>query len=95
MKCIITLSCCLAVATISTSQDTHWTFDPVHSTIGFNATHLVISKVTGKLLDFSGDVTSINDENFSNAEVSLTLFTPSINTNNQERDKHLKSSDFF
>jgi polyisoprenoid-binding protein YceI len=85
----------LAVATISTSQDTHWSFDPVHTTIGFNATHLVISEVTGKFLKFTGNVTSINDENFSNADVSLAVFTASINTNNQEKDKHLKSSGFF
>lgn len=77
------------------SQDTYWTIDPAHTTIGFNATHLVISEVSGQFLDFSGTVSSLNDENFSNAEISLVVQTKSVDTENAERDKHLRSADFF
>lgn len=95
MKRILTSLCCIVLASFGYAQDTYWTIDPVHTTIGFNATHLVISEVSGKFLEFSGNVKSLNDENFSNADVSLTIFTASVDTDNAERDKHLKSKDFF
>lgn len=95
MKRILATLCCIVLASFGHSQDAYWTIDPIHTTIGFNATHLVISEVSGKFLEFSGNVKSLNDENFSNADVSLTIFTASVDTDNAERDKHLKSQDFF
>lgn len=95
MKRILLTVCCLVATTFGFSQDTYWTLDSEHTTIGFNATHLLISEVSGKFLDFSGTVKSINDENFSNADVALTIFTNSVNTDNAERDKHLCTEDFF
>jgi polyisoprenoid-binding protein YceI len=95
MKRILTTLCCVALASFSHSQGGCWTIDPVHTTIGFNATHLVISEVSGKLLEFSGNVKSLNHENFKNADVSLTIFTASVDKDNAERGKHLKSQDLL
>ncbi|MBF0350622.1 MAG: YceI family protein [SAR324 cluster bacterium] len=67
--------------------------DTTHTTVGFSATHLVISNVSGKFNSFSGSVEIDADKNISNiqAEIDVT----SIDTANQKRDEHLRSGDFF
>jgi polyisoprenoid-binding protein YceI len=71
-----------------------WTFDKNHTEIEFHATHLVITEVTGEFKSFDGKVTSTNDD-FDGSEVEFTADIASINTDNEMRDNHLKSDDFF
>ncbi|MFY0652328.1 MAG: YceI family protein [Cyclobacteriaceae bacterium] len=71
-----------------------WKIDPVHSSIQFDVTHLVVSTVTGKFAKFAGTVETENGS-FENAKVEATLDVASINTENLTRDKHLKQDDFF
>jgi polyisoprenoid-binding protein YceI len=73
---------------------TTWTVDKVHSKVGFNVTHMAVSEVEGKFNDFEGTVVS-KAEDFSGAEVTFTAKTASIDTDNERRDGHLKSPDFF
>jgi polyisoprenoid-binding protein YceI len=71
-----------------------WTIDPVHSEIRFKVKHLVISTVTGQFKSFKGTVTSVAPD-FSDARVEFEADVNSISTNNEQRDGHLKSPDFF
>lgn len=71
-----------------------WIIDQAHSEIGFRVKHLVISTVRGRFNSFKGTVTTSGDD-FSDAKVELSIDTNSITTNNEQRDGHLKSPDFF
>lgn len=93
MKKINALFIALAIAGSAFAQ-TSWTVDKSHSKIGFNVTHMAISEVEGKFNDFEGTVASKSDD-FSGAEVTFTAKTASIDTDNEKRDGHLKSPDFF
>ena len=71
-----------------------WVLDPAHSEVGFKVKHLMISTVTGSFGKFDIQVSS-SKEDFSDAKIVFTADTASINTNNEQRDGHLKSADFF
>jgi polyisoprenoid-binding protein YceI len=73
---------------------TKWVLDPTHSEIQFKIRHLMITHVTGSFGKFSADVET-NDENFETAKISFSAEVDSITTNNEQRDGHLKSADFF
>lgn len=72
---------------------TSWIIDPAHSEIQFKVKHLVITTITGTFKEFSGTVTA-SDE-FENAQINFETGIHSISTNNDQRDGHLKSADFF
>lgn len=82
-----------AVASTSVAQTT-WSFDKSHTTIGFEVTHLVITTVDGKFNTYEGTVTTKGDS-FEDAKVNFTADIASIDTDNEKRDAHLKSDDFF
>ncbi len=71
-----------------------WALDPTHSEAQFKVKHLVISTVTGTFKSFDGSFESEN-EDFEGAAISFSLDTNSIDTNQEQRDGHLKSGDFF
>lgn len=87
----------IAAMLISTSvfaQSTSWNFDKAHSSIGFDINHMVVSEVSGQFNAFDGSV--ISDKNdFSDAKIMFKIDAASINTDNEKRDGHLKSPDFF
>ena len=70
-----------------------WKLDPTHSDITFSVRHLAISKVKGKFETF--DVTVTAPENPSDATIEATIDGASVNTNQAQRDEHLRTSDFF
>ena len=78
---------------MSTST-TKWVLDPTHSEIGFKIKHLMITNVSGNFTKFEVKAET-NGDDFSNAEVSADIEVASINTNNAQRDAHLRSPDFF
>jgi polyisoprenoid-binding protein YceI len=72
-----------------------WSVDPTHSEVQFKVKHLMITTVTGYFQNFSVEAES-EDEQFSSAKnVVFTADVNSINTNNEQRDTHLRSADFF
>ncbi|MFP4093570.1 MAG: YceI family protein [Cyclobacteriaceae bacterium] len=77
-----------------TAKKTTWTVDPMHSEIQFKVKHLVISTVTGSFGQYDASFTS-EKEDFSDAQIDFSADINSINTNNEQRDAHLKSDDFF
>ncbi len=76
------------------NAQTKWVMDKNHSNIRFTAIHYVITEVEGKFKAFDGTVTS-NSEDFDGAEVEFVAKVASISTDNERRDNHLKSDDFF
>lgn len=79
---------------MSTLTKTLWKIDPTHSEIQFKVKHLVISTVTGSFNTFDGSVET-EDDDFAGADVRFEADINSITTNNEQRDGHLKSDDFF
>ncbi len=73
---------------------TKWIIDPTHSEVSFKVKHLVISTVTGYFRKFEG-VAEVASEDFDGAAVAFTADIDSIDTNQADRDGHLKSADFF
>jgi len=94
MKAIKLFATLLLFSVISLNAQTKWTFDTAHTEVKFEVTHLVISTVTGFFKEFEGEVIS-NGDSFENATVNFKITTASIFTDNQKRDNHLKSPDFF
>jgi len=77
-----------------TSTTTIWGIDPTHSEVSFKVKHLVISTVTGYFKTFEGSVET-ESEDFDGATISFSANIDSIDTNQSDRDNHLKSADFF
>lgn len=73
---------------------TKWLLDPMHSELQFKIKHLMISNVSGAFKNFSAEVET-EDEDFSTAKINLAAQMDSISTNNEQRDAHLRNSDFF
>ncbi len=72
-----------------------WVIDPTHSEIQFKVKHLMISTVTGHFKKFNL-VATTNEDDFSTVhDVIFTIDSDSVDTNNEQRDTHLKSADFF
>ncbi|MGI8636787.1 MAG: YceI family protein [Segetibacter sp.] len=71
-----------------------WTIDKAHSNVKFAVTHLVVSEVEGSFKLFDGSMESTKPD-YSDATISFTVDVNSLNTDNEMRDKHLKSDDFF
>ncbi|MBC7937522.1 MAG: YceI family protein [Rhizobacter sp.] len=73
---------------------TKWALDATHSELGFKIKHLMISNVSGRFNSF--DVTAeTGNDNFGEAGISATIDVSSVFTNNEQRDGHLRNSDFF
>ena len=93
MKKLNVLAALLFITGMATAQTT-WNLDKGHTNIQFNVTHMVVSEVIGSFTDFDGSVVS-KSEDFNGAEVTFAAKTASVSTGNENRDKHLKSDDFF
>jgi polyisoprenoid-binding protein YceI len=77
----------------SIMENMKWEIDPSHSEVYFKIKHLEIATLTGRFNEITG--TAEAEDNFENAVFSFTANVNSINTNDQKRDAHLKSADFF
>ena len=93
MKKLSFLFALLATGTVALAQTT-WTIDNVHSKIGFSVTHMAVAETEGKFNEYQGTVVS-KSEDFNGAEVTFTAKAASVDTDNEKRDNHLKSPDFF
>ncbi len=85
---------------VMTSTDIHpdyiagtWKLDAVHSEISFSVKHLKVSKVRGVFETF--DVTIVTAEDPKDSTIVATIDVASVNTKQEARDNHLRSSDFF
>lgn len=89
-----TVVCGIVLAGAPLLAQSKWTFDRLHSQIGFSVSHMVVAEATGKF--DSIDVSLLSDkEDFTDAKVEVTIQTASVNTDNKDRDNHLRGADFF
>ncbi|THU36015.1 YceI family protein [Niastella caeni] len=72
-----------------------WTLDPMHSEITFKVKHLMISTVTGQFRNFNVVAETAGNDFSKPGKIDVTIDVASIDTNNEQRDGHLKSDDFF
>jgi len=71
-----------------------WQIDPVHSTIGFAAKHAMVATTRGRFETYTGGAT-IDTEHPENSTLWLDMDAASVSTGNEQRDGHLRSTDFF
>jgi len=82
------------LAGTAASAQTKWTVDKGHSNVKFSVTHMVVSEMEGTFKVFDGTMEHTKDD-FSDAKINFTIDVASVNTDNERRDNHLKSDDFF
>jgi polyisoprenoid-binding protein YceI len=70
-----------------------WDIDPAHTDVGFVVRHLVVTKVRGRFDKVQGEI--VTGENPLDSSVDITIDLRSVSTNNNQRDDHLRSPDFF
>jgi polyisoprenoid-binding protein YceI len=73
---------------------TTWNLDPAHSVAEFKVKHMMISNVKGQFAGISG-VLTLDEADLANSQIDATIDAATINTNEAQRDAHLKSADFF
>jgi polyisoprenoid-binding protein YceI len=85
----------MTLGAATSPAQTTWSLDRAHSNVSFTVTHLVISEVEGRFTDFDVTLTQPKPDSFEGASVTADIKTASINTDNTDRDKHLRSNDFL
>lgn len=88
------LGAILLLSAVRTEAQTKWNLDNSHTNVKFTVTHMVISEVDGHFKSFSGTMTAAKPD-FTDANIEFTVNVASINTDNEQRDGHLKADDFF
>ena len=76
------------------AQTSLWVVDKSHSHVNFAVSHMVVAEVTGRFKDFDVKVIQSGDT-FTDSYVEAVIKTASISTDNERRDNHLRSDDFF
>jgi polyisoprenoid-binding protein YceI len=76
------------------AEPVEWPIDPAHTHVGFVVPHLMISEVEGEFRTFSGKAL-LEEKDLTKSQVELSIDATSIDTGNADRDKHLKSAEFF
>ena len=94
MKSLKIFSFLLFFSAASIFAQTNWNLDKSHSSVGFSVTHMVITDVEGHFTNYEGTI-SMNGDDITSAMIDFTVDVNSINTENEDRDKHLRSDDFF
>jgi polyisoprenoid-binding protein YceI len=88
------LSAAVFMMSAAAFAGTTWSVDNSHSNVKFSVTHLVVSEVEGSFKTYGGKVVA-NSDDFQNAEINFSVDVASINTDDVNRDGHLKGDDFF
>ncbi len=84
-----------AFVMLSATAQTNWKLDASHSKLGFSVTHMMVSETEGKFKIYEGSVDSKTEMDFTDAKIEFNADVNSINTEDEKRDGHLKSPDFF
>ena len=94
MKKFIMVAAHVASVAVSAGAQAVWKVDKGHSNVGFTVTHMLVSEVQGRFTDFDVTVTLPGDD-FTAAAVEATIKTASVTTDNDYRDRDLRSDNFF
>jgi len=84
----------LLTGTAAFAQSSTWTIDKNHTQVDFQIRHLTVSNVRGSISNVTGTVVW-DEKDLAKSSVNATIDTTTVSTNNDARDKHLKSPDFF
>ena len=84
----------METTTVKTSTKTKWTLDSTHSELAFKVRHMMITNVKSEFRKFDASIES-NGADFTNSSINVSIDATSIFTNEDKRDGHLKSADFF
>lgn len=84
----------LAWAEFVHAETARYNVDPDHSTVEFRVAHMVVSKTSGRFMDYTGFI-EMDPDAMTVKSIEAVIQTTSINTNHQKRDTHLRSADFF
>jgi polyisoprenoid-binding protein YceI len=79
---------------VAHAEPAHWNLDPEHSTIEFRVAHMIVSKTTGRFMDYTGFI-DMDAEAGTLKAIEATIKTGSVNTNHEKRDAHLRNADFL
>lgn len=90
----ILLSALLLLLLPAFTLGAEWEIDKAHSSVGFNVRHLVIAKVNGQFSDFTGSFV-FDTDSLEAGMVEMTVMVASVDTDDEKRDEHLRSPDFF
>ncbi len=90
-----TMLAALLIVSWGFTAQTNWKVDASHSKLGFAVTHLMVSETEGKFKIYEGAVSSKSDLDFIDSKIEFSVDVNSINTDDEKRDGHLKSADFF
>ena len=93
LKLSFALALGLASASLA-AQTSTWSIDPAHSSVEFQVRHLGVSNVRGTINGVNGTVL-LDEKDITKSKVNATMESATVSTNNDARDKHLKSPDFF
>jgi len=91
-KIVLIFALCFFAATGLAQEK--FEIDPTHSNVGFTVRHMLVAKVSGGFKEFSGTIL-YDEKDITKSSVNVTIKTASINTQNDRRDNHLRSADFF
>jgi polyisoprenoid-binding protein YceI len=80
--------------TVQSPARTKWNLDPSHTQIGFKVRHLMVTNVRGAFTKYEGNIHTADDD-FTDADIDLSIDPASISTGDATRDAHLKSPDFL
>ncbi len=92
-KLFITAAVAFMIGT--SNAQVNWKLDASHSKMSFSVVHAMVSETEGRFKMFDGSVSSKSEMDFTDANINFTVDASSINTEDEKRDGHLKSPDFF
>jgi polyisoprenoid-binding protein YceI len=95
MKNLLAVVSALGLTLSASAAEPVWVSDPAHSQVMFSVSHLVIAEVTGKFKEFDVTLLQTSPTDFTGSTLSATIKTASVDTDNEQRDNHLRSDDFF
>ncbi len=84
-----------ALMMLTANAQVNWKLDASHSKVSFSVVHAMVAETEGRFKMFEGTVSSKSDMDFTDANINFTIDASSINTEDEKRDGHLKSPDFF
>lgn len=91
--CFAIIITTLSVTEVSAQDPIIWQLDKSHTSVNFSVNRF-FTEVTGNFTDFHGNL-SLDLNYLNGSKIEFTIFSKSVNTNNTQRDQHLKSPDFF
>jgi polyisoprenoid-binding protein YceI len=94
MKKLLSTAYAVLLVSSAASAQTFWAIDKSHSAIKFSVQHMMVAETEGKFKMYEGNVNA-KGEDFTDAVITFAVDVASVNTDDEKRDGHLKSDDFF